>query len=67
MTPQPASALVVAFDVLAQDRGELERLLRTLTARIAFLTQGGEAPTRDRLLSAAGFRHCWVRLSRPTI
>ena len=47
VTPQPASALIVAFDVLAERRSDLERLLRTLTARIAFLTQGGEAPTRD--------------------
>jgi deferrochelatase/peroxidase EfeB len=49
VTPQPASALVVAFDVLAEDCGGLERLLRTLTERIAFLTQGGDAPSRDRL------------------
>jgi deferrochelatase/peroxidase EfeB len=47
VTPQPASTLVVAFDVLAERRSELERLFRTLTARIASLTQGGEAPTRD--------------------
>jgi deferrochelatase/peroxidase EfeB len=49
VTPQPAAGLVVAFDVLAQDRSGLERLMRTLTARIAFLMQGGDAPTRDKL------------------
>jgi deferrochelatase/peroxidase EfeB len=44
--PQPAG-LVAAFDVLATDRAGLERLLRTLTARIAFLTRGGPVPQRD--------------------
>jgi len=48
LTPQPAAALVVSFDVLAADRADLKRLFRTLTERIAFLTQGGEAPSRDR-------------------
>jgi deferrochelatase/peroxidase EfeB len=48
ITPQPAAALVVSFDVLATDRGDLERLFRTLTERIAFLMKGGDAPTRDR-------------------
>ena len=48
VTPQPAAALVVSFDVLADGRAGLERLFRNLTERIAFLTKGGEAPTRDR-------------------
>lgn len=47
LTPPQAAALVVAFDVLATDRAGLERLFRTLTARIAFLTQGGAVPRRD--------------------
>ena len=47
ITPQPAAALIASFDVLAEDRAALERLFRTLTERIAFLTQGGEAPTLD--------------------
>ena len=56
MTPQPAAALVVAFDVLAEDRGELERLFRILTERIAFLMQGGDASRPATGLPAAGFR-----------
>lgn len=47
VTPQPAAALVAAFDVLADNRADLERLFRTLTARIGFLTQGGPAPAQD--------------------
>ena len=46
-TPRPPTGLVVAFDVLAKTRGDLERLLRKLTERIAFLTQGGPAPEID--------------------
>ncbi len=46
VTAQPAAALVAAFDVLADTREELEQLFRTLTARIAFLTQGGPAPVQ---------------------
>jgi len=47
ITPQPAAALIASFDVLAEDRAGLERLLRTLTERVAFLMKGGEAPTLD--------------------
>ncbi|MBV6305405.1 deferrochelatase/peroxidase EfeB [Candidimonas humi] len=46
-TPRPASGMVAAFDVLASDRAGLERLFRTLTERIAFLTQGGPVPEID--------------------
>ncbi|WP_067700989.1 iron uptake transporter deferrochelatase/peroxidase subunit [Erwinia sp. ErVv1] len=51
VTPQQASMMLVAFDVLAGDRDDLTRLFRLLTDRIAFLTQGGEAPqvTNPRL------------------
>jgi len=38
---------VAAFDVLATDRAGLKRLFRTLTERIAFLTQGGPVPRID--------------------
>lgn len=50
-TPQQAAMMLVAFDVLASDKADLERLFRLLTARIAFLTQGGKAPrvTNPRL------------------
>ncbi len=44
LTPQQAAMMVVAFDVLAGDKSELERLFRLLTKRIAFLTAGGPAP-----------------------
>ncbi|VFR28366.1 Ferrous iron transport peroxidase EfeB [plant metagenome] len=47
LTPRPEAGLVASFDVLARDRAGLERLFRTLTERIAFLTQGGPAPTAD--------------------
>ncbi|ADP12875.1 Tat-translocated enzyme YcdB [Erwinia sp. Ejp617] len=44
VTPQQAAMMLVAFDVLASDKADLERLFRLLTARIAFLTRGGKAP-----------------------
>ncbi|WP_230351859.1 iron uptake transporter deferrochelatase/peroxidase subunit [Lelliottia sp. WAP21] len=44
LTPQQAAMMVVAFDSLASDRAELERLFRLLTQRIVFLTTGGPAP-----------------------
>jgi deferrochelatase/peroxidase EfeB len=46
-TSQPAAAFIASFDVLAEDRAGLERLFRILTERIAFLMEGGEAPTLD--------------------
>lgn len=50
-TPQQAAMMIVAFDVLATDKADLERLFRLLNERIAFLTQGGKAPlvTNPRL------------------
>ena len=55
--PQTAASFLV-FDVTAANRGELTALLRTLTARAAFLTAGGtppptpatSPPSDDRLL-----------------
>ncbi|MGO4286721.1 iron uptake transporter deferrochelatase/peroxidase subunit [Bosea sp. TAB14] len=47
VTPRPATGLVAAFDVAATSLDELDRLLRILTERIAFLMQGGPAPTAD--------------------
>ncbi|WP_249357090.1 Dyp-type peroxidase domain-containing protein, partial [Citrobacter sp. wls827] len=38
LTPQQASMMLVAFDVLASDKADLERLFRLLTSRFAFLT-----------------------------
>ncbi|MDO5055975.1 MAG: iron uptake transporter deferrochelatase/peroxidase subunit [Lautropia sp.] len=52
-TPRPNAGLVASFFVLADDRDELERLFRTLTRRIAFLTQGGREEQRDPRLPPA--------------
>ncbi|KAF1022279.1 MAG: Deferrochelatase/peroxidase EfeB [Paracidovorax wautersii] len=54
VTPRPAAGMIASFDVLAANRAELERLLRTLTERIAFLTQGGALPVLDPRLPPAG-------------
>lgn len=50
LTARPAAGMMVAFDVLATDRADLERLLRTLNERIAFLTKGGPVPQVDAKL-----------------
>jgi len=47
VTPRPACGMVVAFDVLASDREDLERLFRTLNERIGFLMTGGTVPQVD--------------------
>ena len=47
VTPRPAAGMLVAFDVLATDREGLERLLRTLNERIAFLMKGGAVAQVD--------------------
>ncbi|MFK3661816.1 iron uptake transporter deferrochelatase/peroxidase subunit [Scandinavium sp. NPDC088450] len=44
LTPQQASMMIVAFDVLASDKEDLQRLFKLLTDRITFLTTGGPAP-----------------------
>ena len=46
--------IMAAFDVLTPDIGGLERLLRIITARIEFLTQGGELQDGDAKLPPAG-------------
>jgi deferrochelatase/peroxidase EfeB len=53
VTPRPASGMVVAFDVAANSPSELTALFKTLTERIAFLTQGGPVPQRDPKLPPA--------------
>lgn len=47
VTPRPATGIVAAFDVLAPTSDELIRLFRALSARIAFLMQGGAPPDLD--------------------
>ncbi|ANS43490.1 iron uptake transporter deferrochelatase/peroxidase subunit [Serratia inhibens] len=47
LTSQQAAMMLVAFDVLASNKQDLERLFRLLTNRIAFLTSGGKAPEVD--------------------
>ena len=67
ITPQPAAALIVSFDVLAEDRAGLERLFRTLTERIAFLMQGGEARDPGPEISRRPTPACLGRRSSLTI
>jgi deferrochelatase/peroxidase EfeB len=47
VTPRPTAGMMVSFDVLAQDRDDLERLFRTLNERITFLMTGGAVPQVD--------------------
>lgn len=47
VTPRPVCGMLVAFDVLAADRRDLERLFRTLNERIGFLMTGGAVAQID--------------------
>ena len=47
VTPRPASGMVAAFDAVVRQPTDLEALLRRLTERIVFLTQGGQPPVLD--------------------
>lgn len=53
VTPLPGAGMVAAFDVVASTPADLQRLLRRLTERIAFLMQGGEPPVLDPKLPPA--------------
>lgn len=53
VTPHQLFGIMAAFDVSAQDAKQLENLLRILTARIEFLTQGGEFQDGDIKLPPA--------------
>ena len=50
VTPQPAAALLVAFDILGTSRSDLQRLFRGLTERVSFLMRGGPAAVSDAAL-----------------
>lgn len=65
VTPRPANGIVAAFDVVAASLDDVETMLRLLTERAAFLTQGGAVPERDPRLPRP-IPACWVRWSRPT-
>ena len=54
VTPRPAAGLLASFDVLVDNRADLQRLFITLTERIRFLTQGGEQVALDPKLPPAG-------------
>ncbi len=47
VTPRPANGMVVAFDVIADTPADFDKMLRKLTERIVFLTQGGQPPSLD--------------------
>ncbi|MTH34600.1 deferrochelatase/peroxidase EfeB [Paracoccus limosus] len=53
VTPRPANGIVAAFDVVAASLDDVETMLRLLTERAAFLTQGGAVPERDPRLPPA--------------
>ncbi|SHF83951.1 deferrochelatase/peroxidase EfeB [Lampropedia hyalina DSM 16112] len=53
-TPRPAHGMIASFAVLAETPDELERLLRRLTERCQFLTQGGTPPELHPQLPPAG-------------
>ena len=52
-TPRPANGMIAAFDVIAETPDELETLLKLITSRIAFLTEGGAPPVLDPRLPPA--------------
>lgn len=47
VTPRPATGIMVACDVVIETPDDLERMFRTLTERVAFLTYGGPMPQFD--------------------
>lgn len=53
-TPRPASGILAAFDVVVSGPDDLERMLRILTERAAFLTRGGPIEDRAPNLPPAG-------------
>lgn len=52
-TPRPAAGIVATFDLVASSLDEVEDMLKRLTERAVFLTQGGDVPQRDPRLPPA--------------
>ena len=66
LTPQQAAMMLVAFDVLASDKADLERLFRLLTQRFAFLTRAERRQKRQiRRRPPLDSRHSWRLLLAP--
>lgn len=53
-TPRPENGIVASFDVVAASADDLERMLRMLTDRARFLTEGGPVLDLDPALPPAG-------------
>lgn len=53
VTPRPANGMVVSLDVIAETPADFDKMLRKLTERIVFLTQGGKPPSLDPKLPPA--------------
>ncbi|MFA5956549.1 iron uptake transporter deferrochelatase/peroxidase subunit [Hyphomicrobium sp.] len=53
VTARPANGMLVAFDVIADTPADFDGMLRKLTERIVFLTQGGKPAALDPKLPPA--------------
>ncbi|WP_423416316.1 iron uptake transporter deferrochelatase/peroxidase subunit [Hyphomicrobium sp. B1] len=53
VTPRPANGMLVSLDVIADTPADFEKMMRKLTERIVFLTQGGTPPELDPKLPPA--------------
>ncbi|HML30231.1 MAG TPA: Dyp-type peroxidase, partial [Hyphomicrobium sp.] len=53
VTPRPANGMIVSLDVIADTPADFDRMMRKLTERIVFLTQGGKPPSLDPKLPPA--------------
>lgn len=53
VTPRPANGMLVSLDVIADTPADFEKMMRKLTDRIVFLTQGGTPPELDPKLPPA--------------
>lgn len=53
VTPRPANGMFVSLDVIADTPADFDKMMRKLTERIVFLTQGGTPPELDPKLPPA--------------